>query len=317
MHPTRAVPPALLAIAARQGGVLTRAQALSGVGRTPLRRLLASGIWVSLTPGIIATTPHPSADARLWAGHLLGGPDSALAGLAALHLAGVAAEPDLVEVWVPNGRRRTDRPGWAFRQDGLGRLDHTLGTLPRIRTEEALLDVGATLDVEGWVSLLAEALRLDKVSLPGVLQRLDARTKLTQRSLLREVVRDMQGIQSTLEWVYRRDVERAHQLPPGLRQASVAKPWQCDVHYEEWELIVEVDGRYHAKRELRDLERDNAHAVRRATTLRYGSIDLRGRPCRSAWQVALALQVRGWAGSPAPCPRCPDATERARWLVSG
>ncbi len=301
-----------MALAARQGGTLTRRQALAGLGRTPLRRVLRSGAWTTLTPGIIATAPVTDT-MRLWAGHLVGGAGSALGGLAALHLAGVVEAPEVVDVWVPNGTRRENRTGWVFHQDGWNRLDHTLGTLPRIRTEEALIDVGDTTDVEGWVTVLAEAARLDRVSLQGVLRRIDARTRLAQRSMLREVVCDMEGIESTLEWVYRDDVERAHRLPDGHRQASVVGPWRNDVHYDGFRLVVEVDGRFHAKREMRDLDRDNGHAVRDEATLRYGSIDLRGRPCRVAWQVATALRVRGWSESPVACPNCPAPEIRERW----
>lgn len=291
---------------------MTRAQALAPLGRTPLRRILRSGIWSTLTPGIIATDKVTDT-MRLWAGHLLGGVGSALGGMAALHLAGIAEAPDVVDVWVPNGTRREDRLGWVFRQDGRSRLEHTLGTLPRIRTEEALIDVGDATGVEGWVTVLAEAVRRERVSLQGVLGRIDARTRLAQRSMLRDVVCDMEGIESTLEWVYRDDVERAHCLPDGHRQASVVGPWRSDVHYDGFRLVVEVDGRFHAKREMRDLDRDNGHAVRRETTLRYGSVDLRGRPCRVAWQVGTALRVRGWSESPVACPNCPAPEIRERW----
>ena len=302
-------------LAARQGGVLTRAQATAALGRTPVRRLLATGEWVAVTPGIVLTGRTITDDARLWAGHLLGGADSALGGRAALFLAGVGDAPQEVDVWVPAGVKRRDRPGWRFHRDGLGRLDRTMGSLPRIRAEEALIDVGQGLDVEGWVDVLSEAVRKGRVSLTEVLARIDRRPALTNRALLRDVVIDLQGVESTLEWVYLTEVERAHGLPEGRRQARVTGPWRCDVHYDGYRLVVEVDGQLHLKRVFRDLERDNAHALRDATTLRYGSVDLRGRACRSAWQVGAALKVRGWPDDPVPCRNCPPAQERAAWLV--
>ena len=57
---------------------------------------------------------------------------------------------------------------------------------------------------------------------------------------VRDVLRDYGGIESTLEWVYRRDVERAHGLPVGLRQVSTVGPWRHDVRYERWRLAVEL-----------------------------------------------------------------------------
>lgn len=208
------------------------------------------------------------------------------------------------------------RLGWSFNRDGLGRLERTLGSLPRIRTEEALIDVGQSLDVENWVDVLSEAARKGTVHLTEMVRRIDRRPSLRQRSMLREVTVDMEGIESTLEWVYLTDIERAHKLPEGRRQFRLLRPWRCDVHYDGYRLVVEMDGQLHLKAVFRDLERDNAHAVRRETTLRYGSVDLRGRPCQSAWQVGEALQVRGWLGEPTPCTRCPPATVRATWRVT-
>lgn len=103
---------------------------------------------------------------------------------------------------------------------------------------------------------------------------------------------------------YRAEVERAHGLPPGARQVSVLDGWRCDVRYDAWSLIVELDGRHHLKTVFRDLDRDNRHAVHGSATLRYGSGDLRGRPCAVAEQVATALAHRGWRGRLTRCPRC-------------
>ncbi len=316
VFPKKQVPAELLRTANRQGGVLTYAQSMTGLGRAALRRLISTGEWVIVTPGIVMTDRDVTDVARLWAGHLLGGPNSALGGRAALFLSGIGEVPQEIEVWVPPALKRRDRPGWVFHRDGLGRLDRTLGTLPRIRAEESLIDVGQGLGVEGWVDVLSESVRKGKVALNEVLNRIDRRPALANRALLRDVTLDLQGIESTLEWVYLTEVERAHGLPEGRRQARVTGPWRCDVHYDGHRLVVEVDGQLHLKRIFRDLERDNDHALRDEATLRYGSVDLRGRPCRSAWQVGLALQLRGWSGEPAPCPECPPEQERRTWFTN-
>lgn len=314
MHRRHETPQKLIALAGDQGGVLTYAQALGGLGRTPLRRLVSSGAWVGVTPGIVSTVPVVSDEGRFWAGHLLGGSASALGGLAALSLDGVVPAPDAVDIWVPNGRNKGDRAGWAFRQDALGRLDRTLGSLPRIRAEEALIDVGQLQDVEGWVTLLADAVRLRVVSLKEVAARIDRRPKVAQRTMLRAVVDDLSGVESALEWVYLRDVERAHGLPIGRRQVRLTWPWRCDVHYDGFRLIVELDGRHHLLRVLTDLDRDNEHALRDEATLRYGSVHVRGRSCRVAWQVGGGLQARGWLGEPTRCAGCPDPPQCRAWL---
>ncbi|MFT3875585.1 MAG: type IV toxin-antitoxin system AbiEi family antitoxin domain-containing protein [Propioniciclava sp.] len=313
MKPRQDVPESLLALASTQGGVLTRAQIDAHLGRSPLRRLVGAGAWRMITPGVYAVGGNEPADVQWWwAGHLIGGRGSALGGWSALAQAGLAelrcegaASRREAEVWIPRGRRRQDRDGLFFRVDNCGRLDHRVGSLPRIRLEEALIDVGQTLEVEDWVGLLAEAARRGLVALPRVHDRLAARSRVGQRTMLTEVVRDLEGIESTLEWVYRRDVERAHGLPEGSRQVRVVGRWRCDVRYDSFFTIVEVDGAHHLRQADRDARRDNAHALRQETTLRYDSADIRGQPCRVASEVAAALTVRGWTRTPKRCPRCP------------
>lgn len=308
MYAPRVVPLSLTTLAEGQGGLVTSQQAQMHVGRTPLRRLIASGQWRRVTRGIYAIAPEtPTDQQRLWAGHLVGGAGSAIGGRGALFLAGLVPAPETVEVWIPRDVVRADHREIAFRRDCSGRLAHVLGTLPRIRTEEALIDVAQSLGVEAWVALLAEAVRVGAVSLPGVLRRIESRTRLTQRAMLLGVAHDLSGIESSLEWIYRADVERAHSLPAGARQVSVLDGWRCDVRYGSWSLIVELDGRHHLTRVFRDLDRDNQHAVHGSATLRYGSVDLRGRPCAVADQVATALANRGWPGDLTRCPRCPPA----------
>lgn len=309
MYPAIEIPAALRAAASRQDGVLTHAQAVSAVGRAAVRRMVEQRRWGHIVRGVYLTEGTRPTDAqRLWAGHLLGGSDSAIGGYGALFLSGVTAAPDQVEIWVPSGRNKAGRDGFSFLQDGAGRLEHRVGSLPRIRTEEALIDVGQRADIEGWVTLLADAAREGKVALPEVVRRIDARQRLAQRRLLKAVALDLQGIESTLEWVYREHIERAHGLPSGVRQVEVVDGWRCDVHYDPIPLIVEVDGRIHLRRVFRDLERDNDHALHGSSTLRYGSADLRGRPCAVAAQVGAALAMRGWTGQLTRCPRCARST---------
>lgn len=125
------------------------------------------------------------------------------------------------------------------------------------------------------------------------------------------VARDIEGIESTLEWVYRRDVERAHGLPAGQRQTRVVGAWRDDVRYGTYRLTVELDGRHHARTTFRDMRRDNEHVAYGDATMRYGSADLRVRPCLVASQVARALRARGWTGSLTRCGRCAEASEQA------
>ena len=298
------VPETLLRRASRQGGVLSRAQVLAEIGRTPMRRLLGTGAWIQPARGIIVPAPSITDQGRLWAGVLLGGPGAALGGWAALARAQVVPVPRLVTTWTPPDRRPANRPGWVFSRDIRGRLGDARGSLPAIRLDDALLDIAADCTLERWVGVLAGTVREGLVRVVDVATRSQERPRLPNAQMVRDVLRDYGGIESTLEWVYRRDVERAHGLPVGLRQVSTVGPWRHDVRYERWRLAVELDGRHHLRRVLRDLEKDNEHVIVGIGTLRYGTVDVRTRPCKVADQVARALRARGWDGHLSRCPLC-------------
>jgi hypothetical protein len=85
------------------------------------------------------------------------------------------------------------------------------------------------------------------------------------------------GAESPLEMKYLHDVERPHGLPPGNRQQRrYGLPYLSDVGYDEFRVLVELDG--------------------------Y-------RPCVVAFQIASALVARDWNGVPTRCPRCLNVPE--------
>jgi very-short-patch-repair endonuclease len=90
-------------------------------------------------------------------------------------------------------------------------------------------------------------------------------------------------------------VEQAHGLPPAVKQARFTKPdgsrGYRDRCYEEYGLIIELDGKqYHPDEHRgRDQDRDNHATATAGSTLRYGWIDVTRKPCVSAAQVHAAL----------------------------
>jgi len=138
------------------------------------------------------------------------------------------------------------------------------------------------------------------------------RAQLRWRADLTRVLSpDLAGIHSALEFRYHRDVERPHRLPRGTRQAPAtagSRSAYRDVLYDEYGLIVELDGKVAHPDDARwlDISRDNAATATGLMTLRYGYSDLCCRPCQVAAQVASALYIRNWPGQPRRCsPRCP------------
>lgn len=123
-----------------------------------------------------------------------------------------------------------------------------------------------------------------------------------------------------LEHAYLKRVEHPHGLPRPRRQSpkAVGRRGFRDVDYDEWGLIVELDGRYgHDDPRSRDadLERDlDAAVFETKDSLRLGWGQVIGRPCSTARKVAVKLRNLGWQGAPTRCPNCvksrPADTER-------
>ena len=298
---------ALQQLAELQAGVVSRAQAEGhGVSARVLARLVEHGHWQRLVPGLFLTRPGaPDFEARAWAGVLLGGDNACLGGATAARLLGLSeTEPEVVQVVVPHGRRVAPRAGWEFVQ-----ADRPAsGAPPRTSVEDTVLDLCAAArpdDVVGWVTTAVQRRRTTSRRL---LHALAGRRRHPHRALLEGLLGDVaEGAQSPIEVRYLRDVERAHGLPAGRRQAPTARRrgWR-DVLYEAFGLVVELDGRlgHEGAASFRDMDRDNLALLDGLATLRFGTADLVGRPCEVAHQVGHVLSGRGWTGLVSRCPRC-------------
>lgn len=288
---------------------LAQASAL-GLCEKAVRRLVAEGVWERTAPGVFTCRPGATdLRKRAWAAHLAVGGESAIGGDAALALVGLPRTAEIVELWVPPDLQRRSA-GFIVRRDHLGRLAHARGTLPLIRPVDALVDVGQYLPDEELVALIADAVRMRRTSLGELARVLDDRPRVHQRRRFRALVGDMGGIESGLEYAYRRDVERAHGLPKARRAVSVSVGTRSDVLYDDYAVLVELDGRVaHIGGAFRDLRRDNRHSGAGYVTLRYGSFDVRARCCEVAWQVGRVLGSRGWPGPVTRCPKCRTASD--------
>jgi very-short-patch-repair endonuclease len=295
-------------IGSQQGLVTVEQANLLGVGDKALQRLAAQGHLVRPAKGLYDAAPLlETFEKRAWAAVLLGGSDAAIGGQAALRLHGFETEPEVVEVWVPPDTQPTPLPGIRVRRDFLGRVAARRGRISRIRVEEALVDVGQFMPTAALVALLTEGFRGRLTTPSAVRAVMENRARVRGRRLFEAILGDLEGVESALEFAYRRDVERAHRLPQPRRQFSLSPGTRSDGFYEQFGVVVELDGRsgHEGVRPVfRDLSRDNAHAERNIITLRYGSADIREKPCEVAAQVAAVLRSRGWEGDYAGCPRC-------------
>jgi hypothetical protein len=282
----------LLHLATLQDHVITREQALAhGLSRHSVDRLVVSGAWRRLASGIFLTVPlEPSWDSLAWAGILLGGESARLGPESSGFLHHVLPEvSNPVDVLVPRTRRIDVNGPWRFiRERPAARPARSVGNPPRLTVESTVLDLAEARDAGEVVALITTAV---------------------QRRLLVDVD---EGAESPIELRYLRDVERTHGLPKGQRQQSRSGlPFQTDVDYKEFGLIVELDGRvdHEGFGRFRDMDRDNRHALVHALTLRYGLYDLASRPCGVAFQVYRALAERGYLEVFLRCRRCSTASE--------
>jgi hypothetical protein len=193
--------------------------------------------------------------------------------------------------------------GWRFAR----------GIPPHTFAEETIIDLAnAATNLDDVIAYVTAAFARDLTSEERLRQEAAARKRLRWRADLGEIIPSAaDGAHSVLEYRYDRDVERAHGLPRARKQAAFTKPngrrGRRGRYYEEYGLIIELDGRRYHPDERRHLDqaRDNNAAATGGSTLRYGWDDVTRRQCAAAAQVHAARVKRGYTGPLKPCsPSC-------------
>lgn len=317
--------PRLLDLARLQAGVVSRRQAI-GVGMTTsaVTSKVAHGRWRNLHPGVYATFTGPaSRNARLWAAVLHAGTGAHLSHETAAELLRLTDEPCLlIHLTIPAERHIAPREGIVIHRSShlVQGWRFARGVPPHTLVEETILDLldGAAHfdDAVGWIT---RAFQRNLTNEGNLRRAMGARKRLRWRARLDEVIpMAASGTDSTLEYRYDTDVERAHALPPAHKQVPFTmldgSRGFRDRYYDRYGLVVELDGRrYHDDRRDDDRRRDNAASATAGATLRYGWHDVTRTPCQTAAQVYVALRKRGYAGMLKPCtPSCAALAEAAR-----
>jgi len=192
--------------------------------------------------------------------------------------------------------------------------------LPRTRIEDTVLDLVTTADTfDEAYSWISRAVSRKLVTVNGLQAALDSRHRVRWRNWLNEALADASdGVHSSLERRYVRDVERAHGLPRSQHQARRqfdGKVQYRDNWYADYKVVVEVDGpAYHQNERVQlDKDRDNVNlALDDVKTHRFGPVGVTERACETAALVAATLQRGGWQGSPHPCRRPGCGVRRPR-----
>jgi hypothetical protein len=281
---------------------------------------LATRAWRSSgLPGVYLTFTGPVSDlARCWVALLYAGEDAVLCRESAAWAWGLSDElQPPIHVLLPASRRVVSKPSLVSIHYTIHHAArrHPSRSPPVTRLEDTVLD---TVDFAERPAEVIDCLTRAcqrRLTNPARLSREAAeRKKLAYRELLTDLLSEVRtGVQSPLERVYFRDVERAHGLPRSERNAPEGgaghRRRYRDVRYGKHGLVVELDGRAAHPAELRDRDdvRDNELMESEGTaTLRYGWAAVSGRACETAAQVARLLQRGGWTGTPSTCgPGCP------------
>jgi len=301
-----------------QAGMITREQALrGGLSRSAITSKLTHARWQQVYRGVYATFTGPiDRDAALWAVVLYAGPGARLSRETAAELIRLTDRPSpLIHVTIAAKRRVVPPIGVAIHRSANPETAWRFarGVPPHTFAEETIIDlVHAATDLDDVIAQVTRAFARNLTSEERLRREATARKKLRWRAELDEIIpRAAGGAHSVLEYRYDRDVEQAHGLPPASKQARFTKPdgsrGRRDRYYEQYGLIIELDGRQYHPDERRRLDqaRDNDAIATGGSTLRYGWVDVTREPCAAAAQVHAALTERGYTGPLKPCsPAC-------------
>lgn len=300
-----------------QDGVVTRSQLLE-FGATPedMRRMVRRRELTRVVPGVFVNhTGRLSREQREWVAVLAAWP-------AALTRESVLPDPPyrVVHIAVAHGRR-LKVPGWirVHRTSDFDLRADLSRRPPEVAIEHALIDVMSSRiaedDVPSAFAALAQAAHTRRTGPDRILRALAERRRVAHRSIIERLLTDLRdGACSVLERGYLHRVERAHGLPRAHRQRqslATGRRTDKDVIYDEYGVIVELDGRAHhdtprawdddARRDLAELATIDAVTAR----VTYGLVFREA--CRTAGWIATILRRNGWTGQIHPCPRCRSA----------
>jgi hypothetical protein len=312
------IPHGLRELARDQAGVVTRRQALdAGMSSGAIAARIKFGRWRRVQVGVYATFTGPlTRDAQLWAAVLAAGPGAQLSHQTAAEINRLTdRQSPLIHVTIPADRRITPPQGAIIHISSnlSGGWRFARGVPPYTFAEETVLDlVHAATDLNDVIAHVTGAFAKKRVSEGRLREVATARKKLRWRGQLDAIIlAGAGGAHSVIEYRYDHDVEQAHGLPAAARQVRYTKPdgsaGYRDRYYEQYKLIVELDGKQYHPLEQRghDQDRDNDATATVGSTLRYGWADVTSKRCASARQVHAALASRGYAGPFQPCsPTC-------------
>lgn len=310
--------PELADLFANHDGVLDIATALKYMTRGELRWKIDSGRWQKPSRGVVVAQSGPLTDRQILRATLLrAGPRAVLAGLTAARLDGLTGFGDKASVvdgpiylLAPAGYKRRSAPLLQLNvvthySRSLTSVDvHPTRQPRRTRIARSLVDAAAWMPTDrGAAAILAAGVQQRLVRVEDLRQVVDRIETLRRRGLMTGLLGDIAGgAQALSELDFTRQVVRRHRLPEPSRQVARRdergrRRW-IDVMWDEWKIIVEIDGAQHADPLQRwdDMERDNGLEIGGYRTLRFPAWLVRNDPEHVAREILSALRRNGYRG---------------------
>lgn len=298
-------------------GVLDTDVVLRYLTYTELRWRVASGRWQRPCKGVVVTQSGPLTDRQaLRVALLRAGPNAALAGLTAARLDGFTGFGDKlpmvdspIHVLIVSGNPRRTAP---LRLNVVTHYSRSLTSAdvhptrqPRqTRIARSLVDAAAWMPTDrGAAAILAAGVQQRLVRVDDLRRVVDRIETLRRRGLMTGLLGDIAGgAQALSELDFTRQVVRRHRLPEPSRQVARRdergrRRW-IDVMWDEWKIIVEIDGAQHADplQRWEDMERDNGLEIGGYHTLRFPAWLVRNDPEHVAREILSALRRNGYRG---------------------
>lgn len=294
-------------LASRQGGASSRRQVYAaGLTRSQVAAELRAGRWQRTGPQTLVVFSGPLPRwTELWVAFLEGGPRAALDGEAGLEAAGL-------EGWRPSTRVRVSVPrGARVRRTPLADVRQTRRwdaadvaptgvphTRPEVAAVRALL--WARSDAQGAL-LMTMAVQQGLTTAERLAEQALRVRRDPRRELLHATVLDLlHGARTLSEAEFKRAC-RERGLPEPTMNARRGPDGRhiVDVVWEEWGVVVEIDGVQHswATHVVADALRQNALTLAHDVVLRLPLLGYRAAPDAFFAQIERALRA---AGCPLP-----------------
>lgn len=294
---------AVLALADRQHGVVTRAQLLAaGVSESAVKHRLRTGRLHRVWPSVYAVgRPSLTRNGRWMAAVLASGEGAVLSFLCAGGLWAIweRAIPSQPHVSVPRRSGRRGRRGIVLHRTTLRPSDVTIRDgIPVTTLERTLLDLASLLDGARLRSAIRQAERLHRLDLREVRERLEhaPRTSTRHARLIRALdtyVPNAAATEADAEMAFL-ELCAAHGVPPPECQVPVGR-YRADFLWRDLGLVVEIDDRQSHDGDVaftEDRVRDRAMKALGLEVIRFTRTEVLTRGEAVANDVATAHEER-------------------------